>query len=139
MEDILPAHRDSAGFSVPTMFNYRDMDPERLKFVMVATLEEISPGERLFFEVDHRAIVLFNIANGFYAIEDRCSHDGGPVGEGKVEGYAIECPRHGARFDLESGEALNLPAVVNIAAYPVRVDGDQIMIGLPRENEDSAV
>jgi 3-phenylpropionate/trans-cinnamate dioxygenase ferredoxin subunit len=130
---------DSAGFSVPTMFNYREQDPDQLEFVAVATLEEIGPGERLFFDVDRRSIVLFNIANGLYAIDDLCSHDGGPVGEGEVEGHAIECPRHGARFDLESGKALNLPAVVDIAAYPVRVEGDQILIGLPRENEESGV
>jgi 3-phenylpropionate/trans-cinnamate dioxygenase ferredoxin subunit len=130
---------DSAGFSVPTMFNYREQDPDQLEFVAVATLEEIGPGERLFFDVDRRSIVLFNIADSLYAIDDLCSHDGGPVGEGEVEGHAIECPRHGARFDLESGKALNLPAVVDIAAYPVRVEGDQILIGLPRENEESGV
>jgi len=96
-------------------------------------LKEIGPGERLSFEVDHRSIVLFNIAGAFYAIDDLCTHDGGPVGEGEVEEHAIECPRHGARFDLESGKALNLPAVVDIAAYPVRVEDDQILIGLPRE------
>lgn len=97
-------------------------------------MKEIGPGERLSFEVDHRSIVLFNIAGAFYAIDDLCTHDGGPVGEGEVEEHAIECPRHGARFDLESGKALNLPAVVDIAAYPVRVEDDQILIGLPREN-----
>ncbi|MGD8814345.1 MAG: non-heme iron oxygenase ferredoxin subunit, partial [Anaerolineales bacterium] len=101
------------------MFNYREQDPDQLEFVAVATLEEIGPGERLFFDVDRRSIVLFNIADSLYAIDDLCSHDGGPVGEGEVEGHAIECPRHGARFDLESGKALNLPAVVDIAAYPV--------------------
>jgi 3-phenylpropionate/trans-cinnamate dioxygenase ferredoxin subunit len=119
------------------MFNYREMDPEQLEFIAVATLEEIEKGERLIFEVDHRSIVLFNIAGTFYAIDDLCTHDGGPVGEGEVEGHAIECPRHGARFDLESGKALNLPAVVDIAAYPVRVEKDQILIGLPRESNSA--
>jgi 3-phenylpropionate/trans-cinnamate dioxygenase ferredoxin subunit len=132
---ISPARKDSAGFSVPTMFNYRELDPEQLEFVAVAALEEIETGERLIFEVDHRSIVLFNIAGTFYAIDDLCTHDGGPVGEGEVEEHAIECPRHGARFDLESGKALNLPAVVDIAAYPVRVEADQILIGLPREDK----
>ena len=117
------------------MFNYRELDLDQLEFVAVASLDEIGTGERLIFEVDQRSIVLFNIAGAFYAIDDLCTHDGGPVGEGEVDERAIECPRHGARFDLESGKALNLPAVVDIAAYPVRVENDQILIGLPRKND----
>jgi 3-phenylpropionate/trans-cinnamate dioxygenase ferredoxin subunit len=77
-------------------------------------------------------IVIFNIAGEFYAIADLCSHDDGPLGEGRLEGYEIICPRHGARFDVRSGDVLALPAVVDIPAYPLRIVDGQIEIGLPR-------
>jgi len=115
------------------MLNYRSFDPEQLEFIAVATVEEVGEGGRLTFDVDGRSIALFNIAGSYFAIADECSHDDHPMAEGEIEGHQIECPRHGARFDLDSGKALTLPAVVDIAAYPVRVDGDQILVGLPIE------
>ena len=115
------------------MDKQRMADPEQLEFVAVATVEEIGEGERLIFDVDGRSIALFNIDGSYFAIADVCSHDNGALAEGEVEGHEIECPRHGARFDLASGKALTLPAMVDIAAYPVRVDGDQILVGLPLE------
>ena len=72
-------------------------------------------------------------AEAFYAIADVCSHDDGPLAEGDVEGHEVICPRHGAHFDLQSGKALSLPAVVDIPAYPVRVEGDEILVGVPVE------
>ncbi|MDI6770067.1 MAG: non-heme iron oxygenase ferredoxin subunit, partial [Anaerolineales bacterium] len=74
-----------------------------------------------------------NIAGNLYAIADVCSHDEGPLGDGDLEGHEIACPRHGARFDIRSGQALQLPAVVDIPAYPVRVRGDMIEIGIPKD------
>jgi 3-phenylpropionate/trans-cinnamate dioxygenase ferredoxin subunit len=115
------------------MYNYHMVDPEKLEFIAVAAVEEIGEGERMIFEVDEQSIALFNIAGSYFAIADVCSHDDGPVAEGEIEGHEIECPRHGARFDLTSGKALTLPAVTDIAAYPVRVEGDQILVGLPLE------
>lgn len=115
------------------MFNYRAFDAEGLEFIAIATLDEIGDGERMIFEVNGRSVALFNIGGSYYAIADVCSHDNGPVGEGEIEGHEIVCPRHGARFDLNSGKALTLPAVEDIAAYPVRVEGDQILVGLPLE------
>ena len=106
-------------------------DAERLTFVAVATIDELGDGERLLFEVDEFSVALFKIDGGYYAIADVCSHDNGPVGEGEIDGHEIVCPRHGARFDLRNGKALTLPAVEDISAYPVRVEGDQILVGLP--------
>jgi 3-phenylpropionate/trans-cinnamate dioxygenase ferredoxin subunit len=77
--------------------------------------------------------VIFNIAGGLFAIGDVCSHDDGPLGDGMLDGEQVVCPRHGARFDLRSGEALGLPAVVDIPAYPVRVVEAQIEVGIPVE------
>jgi 3-phenylpropionate/trans-cinnamate dioxygenase ferredoxin subunit len=78
-------------------------------------------------------IALFNLNGTYYAIQDVCSHDDGPVAEGDLEGNEIICPRHGARFDVRTGEVLSLPAAVDIPAYPVRVEGEEILIGMPRE------
>jgi len=115
------------------VFNYRTVEADRLEFLTVAQVDELPSGERKLIDVDGMPIVVFNIAGEYFAIADVCSHDSGPVGEGEVEGMQIECPRHGARFELRTGKVLSLPAVVDIPAYPVRVEGDEIQIGLPVE------
>lgn len=115
------------------MYNYRQLKPERLEYVTVAAVDDLPPGQRLFVDVDGEPIVVFNLAGKYFAIRDACSHDDGPVGEGEVDGLEIECPRHGARFSLESGRALTQPAVVDIPAYPVRVVEGEIQVGLPIE------
>lgn len=115
------------------MYNYRKLESAQLEFVAVASVDELGEGDRLIFEIEGQSFALFRIADSYFAIDDVCSHDDGPVAEGEIDGHEIECPRHGARFDLSSGEALTLPAVTDIAAYPVRIQGDQILIGLPLE------
>jgi 3-phenylpropionate/trans-cinnamate dioxygenase ferredoxin subunit len=116
------------------MYNYRELDQNKLEFIPVGPEEQLKEGERLFIEVDGMPIVIMNIDGQYNAIADVCSHDDGPVGEGNLEGNEIICPRHGARFDIRSGKALSLPAFVDIPAYPVRLMGDQIEIGIPKEN-----
>jgi 3-phenylpropionate/trans-cinnamate dioxygenase ferredoxin subunit len=113
------------------MYNYKTPDQENLEYIPVGTIDEVKNGERLFIEIDGKPLVIFNIADHYYAIADVCSHDDGPVGEGTLEGYEITCPRHGAHFDVRTGRVLALPAFVDIPAYPVRVNGDQIEIGYP--------
>lgn len=114
------------------MFNYTQQT-ENIEFVEIAPASELPNGERLFVELGGKSIVIFNIAGQFFAIADVCSHDDGPVGEGDIEGYTITCPRHGAEFDIRSGKVLQLPAVVDIPAYPVTVVDGMIQVGLPRE------
>jgi len=104
-----------------------------LEYVAVAGLDELPMGERLFLEIDGKAIVLFNIAGNLYAIGDVCTHDDGPLGEGELDGHVIVCPRHGARFDVRTGKALTLPAVTPTPSYPVRVQDGMIEIGLSLE------
>ncbi len=114
------------------MYNYRNSESTGLEFVPVASVSELPNGERLFIEIDGEAIVIFNIAGGYFAIGDVCSHDDGPLGDGEIENrHEVSCPRHGAHFDIRTGKALSLPAVTDIPAYPVRVRGDDIEIGLP--------
>jgi len=115
------------------MYNYRMLEAASLEYVTVASVAELEDGQRKLLDIDGEIIVVFNIAGGYFAIADVCSHDDGPVAEGEVDGTQIECPRHGARFDLQTGKALTLPAVVDIPSYPVRVLDGQIQIGLPVE------
>lgn len=114
------------------MFNYLKLDQEKVEFIPIASVEDLPPGERLYVEIDGKQIVVLNLAGGFFAIADVCSHDDGPLGDGELDGNEIICPRHGARFDIRTGKALALPAVVDIPAYPVRVVDGQIEIGLPK-------
>jgi 3-phenylpropionate/trans-cinnamate dioxygenase ferredoxin component len=81
--------------------------------------------------LDGKSIVLFNLAGNLFAIGDVCSHDNGPVGDGEIEDTEIICPRHGGRFDISSGKAISLPALIDIPAYPVRIVNGMIQIGIP--------
>jgi 3-phenylpropionate/trans-cinnamate dioxygenase ferredoxin subunit len=101
--------------------------------VEIAPADQLPPGERLFIEVEGRSIVIFNLAGALYAIGDVCSHDSGPLGDGELEGFNVICPRHGARFDVRTGEVILLPAVEDIPAYPVRVREGNLELGIPRD------
>jgi 3-phenylpropionate/trans-cinnamate dioxygenase ferredoxin component len=115
------------------MYNYKTLDQAKLDYVAVGSVEELKDGDRLFVDIDGKPVVILKIAEQYFAIADVCSHDEGPVGEGEIEGFEIICPRHGARFDIRTGRVLALPAFVDIPAYPVRIVGDQIELGLPLE------
>ena len=114
------------------MFNYVKLDPERCDFVVIGDTADIAIGERLFVEIDDLSLIVFNLAGVFFAIEDKCSHDNGSLDDGELAEHIIKCPRHGASFDIRSGKALSLPAVVDIPAYPVRINGSEIEVGLPQ-------
>lgn len=101
------------------------------RFITVATTEEVKPGDRIVLEVEAHVIALFNVDNRYYAIEDLCTHDEGPLAEGELDGTVIECPRHGAKFDITTGAVLSMPAVVPVPRYETRVEGNQVQIGLP--------
>jgi 3-phenylpropionate/trans-cinnamate dioxygenase ferredoxin component len=101
------------------------------EFVKVARTSDVPPGTRYWVELEEETIVLFNVNGTFYAIADLCTHDEGPLEEGELDGYAVACPRHGARFDIRSGAALCLPATSSVPTYRVRVDGDEIYVESP--------
>ncbi len=100
------------------------------RFITVAMSAEIPPGAREVFEVEGLYIAVFNVGGTYYAIEDRCTHDDGPLAEGDLDGFTITCPRHGAQFDLRDGRVLAMPAVIPVPWFPVRVEGNVIQIGL---------
>lgn len=92
-----------------------------MTWAAVATQEELEPGRARVYEVEGIRVALCNVEGEFHAVADLCTHDGGPLGEGELFGNQIECPRHGARFDVTTGRAVVLPAVRPVKAYPTRV------------------
>lgn len=114
------------------MFNYTTIDSSELDFVEIAPASELPNGERLFVDVADKPIVIFNIAGQYFAIGDICTHDDGPLGDGVIEGNNIVCPRHGGEFDVRTGQAMQMPAVVDIPAYPVQIRDGAIFIGIPK-------
>jgi len=101
-------------------------------FAKVASLAEIPPGGRKLVEIDGVRIAIFNLDGELLAIEDVCTHDGGPLVEGEVmNGCQVECPRHGAHFDIRTGAALSMPAFEATNTYAVEVDGNDIFVERP--------
>jgi len=94
----------------------------------LARASTIAPGTTLRVDRAGEAVLLCNVEGTIYAIEDTCTHDGEALDGGPLEGCEIECPRHGARFDVTTGAALTLPAFLPIKTYPVRLEGDEIFI-----------
>ena len=103
---------------------------EKTTYYPVVAVEDLPNGERLFLEINDQPVVVFNIAGKFFAIGDVCTHDNGPLGEGDLEGYEIICPRHGARFDVRTGQATHLPAFLPTTNYPIRVNEGMVEIGI---------
>ena len=91
-------------------------------WIRVCALSELLPGEFQIAYDGDTAIAVFNIDGDLYALEDVCTHDGGELAGGPIEGFEIECPRHGARFDLRTGEALCAPAYLPTAKFPVKIE-----------------
>jgi 3-phenylpropionate/trans-cinnamate dioxygenase ferredoxin component len=98
--------------------------------IEVCPISELAPGQMRLVEWEDLEIGVFNCAGTVYAIEDRCSHDDGPLVEGELnqEQCTIECPRHGSLFDLKTGKPLTLPAYVPVDTFPVRIEDDKIKV-----------
>lgn len=97
-------------------------------YVKVASVAEVPDPGKLTLEVDDTVVVLFHVGGRFYCIDDVCTHDGGPLGEGRLCGYAIACPRHGAQFDIRTGQPLTMPAIVPTLVHDVKVEGDDVYV-----------
>jgi metal-sulfur cluster biosynthetic enzyme/nitrite reductase/ring-hydroxylating ferredoxin subunit len=105
------------------------------EFVKVAKTGELSEPGRLLVEIEDRIVVLLKVGGDYYCIDDVCTHDGGPLSEGRLENHTIACPRHGAKFDIRTGKALTMPATVDTAAHEVKVQGDDILVRLCEPGE----
>ena len=104
-------------------------------FVAVATTSEIPDPGKTLVEDGERLVVLIHAAGHYYALDDICTHDGGPLSDGPLDpqGCTIACPRHGAKFDIRTGAALTMPATKPTAAHEVKVEGDRILVRLSNE------
>ena len=98
------------------------------KLIKIATVSDVPPGEGAAFTVEGQRIALFNVDGAYYAIGDSCTHRGGPLSEGDVQGTKVTCPWHGAAFDLKTGAALGLPAQKGVPSYRVVIEGGDVKI-----------
>jgi 3-phenylpropionate/trans-cinnamate dioxygenase ferredoxin subunit len=97
-------------------------------FVKAARADEIGPGKSKAVDVAGKKIAVFNLGGTYYAIDDSCTHHGGPLSEGILEGKEVVCPWHGAVFEVTSGAVLGAPAPTGVQKYNVRVSGAEIEI-----------
>ena len=99
-------------------------------FITVAQAQEIPVGQVKPVTVQGKPLLICHTEAGFYAVDDTCTHDDGSLADGWLDGNAIECPRHGARFDVTTGKVLCLPAAVGINSYPVKVEGEEVQVNV---------
>lgn len=98
----------------------------------VIAAQDINPGDHAVVEIEGASLALFNLAGEFYAIENVCTHDGSEIAGGCVVDGAIECPRHGARFDIKTGAVTAPPAYEPVEIFPVRVVDGLVQVRDPR-------
>lgn len=98
------------------------------RWLDVASIAELTPGTRRVVDVDGIAVAVFNLGGEYFAIKDACTHDGGELANGELEGEVIICPRHGARFSIRTGAVLGPPAYEDLRTFPVRVAMGNIQI-----------
>ena len=99
-----------------------------MAYVKAANVREIAPGRVKVVEVQDEDVALCNVNGEIYAVANVCTHDGGPLGEGHLLGDEIECPRHGARFNVRTGQVKSLPAITPIPIFKVKIEGDDILV-----------
>lgn len=98
------------------------------EFVPVCKVTDLPDPGRMIVEVDDHVVALFHVGGKFWAIDDLCTHDGGPLADGKLSGFTIACPRHGAQFDIRTGRVLTMPATRDTPAHEVKVEGDTVYV-----------
>jgi ferredoxin-NADP reductase/nitrite reductase/ring-hydroxylating ferredoxin subunit len=99
--------------------------------IRVPSAAEITPGSGRLVETNGRRIAVFNVGGRYHAIDETCSHEGGPLSEGTLDGRVVTCPWHGARFDVTTGAVLSGPAPRGVATYPVRLAGPDLLVEIP--------
>ncbi|MEM8944836.1 MAG: Rieske 2Fe-2S domain-containing protein [Planctomycetota bacterium] len=106
------------------------------EFLAVASTSEVPDPGSMLVEVDDRLVVLIHAAGHYYALDDVCTHDGGPLSDGPIDtkDSTIACPRHGAKFDVSTGKAVTMPATKPTVAHEVKVEHDQVFVRLNEEN-----
>ena len=98
------------------------------KTVKVAQTSDLSPGTGKVVQGDGRNIALFNVEGTLYAIDNTCAHRGGPLGEGELSGDSVECPWHGAHFNVKTGTVTSPPAPAGVRSFPVKIEGNDVLV-----------
>ena len=98
------------------------------EFIAVCKTTDIPADGKLSIEVNERFIVVALVDGDYYCIDDVCTHDGGTLGDGELDGHCLVCPRHGAKFDVRNGDAVTMPATEATGSYEVRIEGEQILV-----------
>ncbi len=101
------------------------------QFIKVAQKGDIPPGKSVSVEVNGQQVALFNFDGTYYAIGDTCTHRGGPLSEGDLDGKVVSCPWHGATFDVTTGDVQSPPAPEGVGRFEIQVDGEEIRIEVP--------
>ena len=101
-------------------------------FVRVAKVSDLADPGKALVEVEDRLVALFKVGGQFFALDDVCTHDGGPLSDGPLDAAAgtIACPRHGAKFDVKTGAALTMPATKPTKSHEVKIEGDSVLVRL---------
>jgi 3-phenylpropionate/trans-cinnamate dioxygenase ferredoxin subunit len=107
------------------------------EFIKIGSLGELRPGKMKRVDVGGRCILLANVDGRFYATDDLCTHEDASLAAGSLRGELVKCPLHGSRFNVRTGEVLEEPAKQNLRTYPVQIEGNDILIGLPEEARKS--
>ena len=103
------------------------------RFVRMAQAADIPEGEIRAFESLGIGVLICRVEGQLYALEDVCTHDDGPLGDGFLEGHEIECPRHGARFDVRTGAVCRMPAAAPVASLPLKVEEGEVFVEIDPE------
>ena len=104
-----------------------------LNYVFVVDAGEVPEGEARVFDLGEASVAICQVNGEIHAVEDLCTHDDGPLGEGSLHGCELECPRHGARFDVRTGAATRMPAAAPVRVFPVKVEDGRIYVAVESE------
>jgi len=101
--------------------------------IKVAEVSDIPVGGVKKVSLEDVDIAIFNIGGELYAISDTCTHEQASLSEGDLDGDSISCPRHGATYNIKTGEAIGLPAIISVATYRVKIEGNDIILEMPND------
>ncbi len=104
------------------------------EFVSVLKIKDLDNGKMKAVNFGNDIVCIINLGGNFYAVNNICTHEGGPLNEGTLEGFEVECPWHNARFDIRTGEVKASPAEQSVTTYQVKIQGDEILIRKQNKN-----
>jgi len=107
------------------------------RFVPAGKAADVAEGTAKVVKANGFEVALCKVQGTVYCVENKCSHDDGPLGEGELDGYAIVCPRHGARFDVRTGEVLRMPAAFPCRVFAVKTEGDAVLVDVGAAEDES--